>query len=219
MGQVIISILFLLPFQDIKVVVEGYITGLTMIVFIGPVFFTLVQSTLQYGVKAGFAVTLGIFISDAVIATLCLFGAVGFVENVRHQFWLALAGGLILFFIGFKYILKPTINTVSDFKPSVFSLSAFFAKGFLVNFVNPFVFMVWISITALAKIKFDNWNDSMYFLIAALAGILTTDSLKVVLAGRIQKLLHPVLLRKIFFVIGLILICFGIRFFYFAFMQ
>lgn len=219
MSQVTISAISLLPFPAVQVILEGYITGLAMIVFIGPVFFTLIQSTIQYGAKAGFAVTLGIFISDAVIAALCLFGAIEFFENARHQFWLALAGGSILFFIGFKYILKPTVNTVSDFKPSVFSLSAFFAKGFLVNFVNPFVFMVWISITALAKIKFDTWNDSMYFLGAALSGILTIDSLKVILAEKVQKFLSPVLLRKIFFVTGLILIGFGIRFLYFACMQ
>lgn len=219
MGQVCISTLFLLIFHVVETVIEGYITGLAMIVFIGPVFFTLIQSTLQYGAKTGLAVTLGIFISDAVIATLCLFGAMEFFENKQYQTWLALAGGLILFFIGFKYILRPTINTVPDFKLSVFSLSTFFAKGFLVNFVNPFVFMVWISITALAKIRFDTWNESMYFLGAALIGILTTDSLKVILAERLQKFLHPVVLRKIFFVTGLILLCFGIRFLYFAFMQ
>ena len=219
MDQVIIWVLFLLPFQGVNAILEGYITGLAMIVFIGPVFFTLIQTTIQYGAKAGFAVTLGIFISDVIIAALCLFGAVEFFENARHQFWLALAGGAILFFIGFKYILRPTVNNVSDFKPSVFSLSSFFAKGFLINFVNPFVFMVWISITALAKIRFDSWNEIMPFLGAALLGILTTDSLKVILAERVQKFLNPVVLRKIFFVTGLILICFGIRFFYFAFMQ
>lgn len=217
MDQEIIS-LFLMSFQGVKAILEGYITGLAMVVFIGPVFFTLIQSTIQHGAKAGFAVTLGIFLSDVLIAALCLFGAIEFFENARHQFWLALAGGLILFFIGFKYILKPIINTVSDFKSSVFSLSAFFAKGFLVNFVNPFVFMVWISITAFAKIRCDNWNDLMYFLGAALLGILATDSLKVILAERVQKFLNPAMLRKIFFVTGLILICFGFRFFYFAFM-
>lgn len=218
MGQVIIS-LFLLTFQSVRGILEGYAIGLAMSIFIGPVLFTLIQSTIRYGVKAGFAVAFGIFISDVVIVALCLFGTLEFFENAQYQSWLALAGSAILFFIGFKYILKPTVNTISDFKPSVFSLYAFFVKGFLVNFINPFVFMVWISTITFAKIKFGSGNSILYFLIAVLLGILTTDSFKVILSGRIQRFLTPAVLRKISFIIGVILICFGIRFVYFAFIQ
>lgn len=198
---------------------EGYIVGLAMIIFIGPVFFTLIQTTLQYGAKAGFAVALGIFISDVVIVMLCFFGATRFFESTQHKSWLAVIGSLLLFYIGLRYTLKPNITTDVDFKPSVFRLSSFFAKGFLVNFVNPFVFIVWITTIAYSETQFENTSNSIFFLMAALLGILTTDSLKVILAGSILKFLKPVVLRKVFFVTGLILFCFGIRLLYFAFIQ
>jgi threonine/homoserine/homoserine lactone efflux protein len=52
---------------------HGYIYGLTFLIILGPVFFTLLNSTLQYGFRSGFSVALGIFSSDLVCVGL-LFG-------------------------------------------------------------------------------------------------------------------------------------------------
>lgn len=61
-------------------ILEGYLIGLWMIVFIGPVFFTLIQSTLHYGVRLGLSVAfgihgtiVGIFFTLPILATNALF--------------------------------------------------------------------------------------------------------------------------------------------------
>ncbi|MBI1287629.1 MAG: lysine transporter LysE [Flavobacteriales bacterium] len=196
---------------------EGYLVGLGMVVFIGPVFFTLLKSALNYGFWAGMMVALGIFISDVVCVGLCSFGAIPFFKNTENQFYLALGGSVILLGLGLKYLLKPNVNVDSEVKLHAGHYSAYFAKGFLVNFVNPFVFLVWTGVIGLAQSRFGTGQELWFFLSAALLGIFTTDSLKVVFAHRIKTLIRPDILRRAYQIIGLVLIGFGIRFLWFAF--
>ncbi|MCF8277544.1 MAG: LysE family transporter [Flavobacteriales bacterium] len=196
--------------------VEGFLLGLGMIIFIGPVFFTLLKSALNYGFWAGMMVALGIFISDVVCVILCSFGAIPFFQNPENQFWLALGGSLILFMLGLKYILKPNINADADLKLKAGHYTAYFAKGFLVNFVNPFVFLVWIGVIGLAQGKYGAGQELWLFLGAALLGILLTDSGKVIFAHRIKKFVQPNFLVRAYQVIGVVMLGFGFRFLWFA---
>ena len=196
---------------------EGFGVGLAMVVFIGPVFFTLLKSALNYGFWAGMMVALGIFISDVVCVALCSFGAIPFFKNTENQFYLAVGGSIILFGLGLKYLLKPNVNVDEQVKLHAGHYTAYFTKGFLVNFVNPFVFLVWISVIGLGQGKYGAGEDLWIFLGASLLGILTTDSLKVIFADKIKPLIQPKFLLRAYQVIGIVLIGFGVRLVWFAF--
>lgn len=196
---------------------EGFGVGLAMVIFIGPVFFTLLKSALNYGFWAGMMVALGIFISDVVCVALCSFGAIPFFKNEENQFYLAVGGSVILFGLGLKYLLKPNVNVDAELKLHAGHYTAYFTKGFLVNFVNPFVFLVWISVIGLAQGKYGSGQDLWLFLGASLLGILTTDTLKVVFADKIKKLIQPKFLIRAYQVIGVVLLGFGVRLLWFAF--
>lgn len=195
---------------------EGFLVGLGMIIFIGPVFFTLLKSALNYGVVAGMMVALGIFTSDVVCIGLCSFGAIPFFKNPENQFWLAIGGSAILFALGIKYLVRPNVNTDTDVQLKAGHYTTYFAKGFLVNFVNPFVFIVWISIIGLGQAKHGSGEDLWIFLGAALLGIFITDTTKVVFASKIKKLIQPSFLKKAYQIIGVVLIAFGVRLIWFA---
>jgi threonine/homoserine/homoserine lactone efflux protein len=196
---------------------EGFLIGLGMVIFIGPVFFTLLKSAIAYGFWAGMMVAFGILISDVVCVGLCAFGAIPFFKNPLNQYWLAIAGSVILFGIGFKYLLKPDVDVDKELKLKAGHYTAYFAKGFLVNFVNPFVFLVWISVIGLAQMKFGEGMDLWIFLGAALLAVLITDSTKVVFANRIKSLIQPEFLIRAYQVIGVLMLGFGFRLVWFAF--
>lgn len=196
---------------------EGYGIGLGMIIFIGPVFFTLLKSTLQNGFWPGMMVAWGIFISDVVCVLLCSFGAIPFFKNPDNQFWLAILGSLVLFGLGLKYILKPSLNLAKTISFKARHFTTYFTKGFLVNFVNPFVFLVWIGVIGYGRGKYGYSTDLASFLGASLLGILTTDSLKVVFANKIKVLVQPQNLVWAYRIIGALLIGFGIRMLWFVF--
>jgi threonine/homoserine/homoserine lactone efflux protein len=198
---------------------EGFLIGLGMIIFIGPVFFTLLKSALSYGLWAGMMVAFGIFMSDIVVVGLCSFGAIPFFKNVENQFWLAIGGSVILSTLGLKYILRPNVSVDTDLQLKAGHYTAYFAKGFLVNFVNPFVFLVWIGIIGFAQGKYGAGQELWIFLASALFGIFVTDSTKVVFADRIKKFVQPNFLKKAYQVIGVVMIGFGARLLWFAFFQ
>jgi threonine/homoserine/homoserine lactone efflux protein len=193
---------------------EGFMIGLGTIIFIGPVLFTLIQITLQRGSTAGLNVAFGIITSDILIVVLCYVGLVDYFQNALVQFWMAVIGSIILFSLGLKYMLKPYSPAIDSSTSTTRKKSNAFAKGFLVNFVNPFVFLVWISFLSLSKKKYASENNVEIFLFAVLTGIFTTDVIKVFLANKINSILKPAFLQKAFFIIGLILIGFGFRLVY-----
>ena len=190
----------------------GYIWGIAFIIFIGPVFFTLLKSSLENGFIAGLMVALGIFTSDLLCVVLLYgFGASHFFENAQHQSLMALAGSAILIGLGIKYALNPSIESKPAPRNNTLSILNHFIKGFLVNFVNPFVFVVWIGVIAFATTKYQLPPDRMYFLAGVLLMILTLDTLKALFAHRIKGFFKPDLLRWVYRAIGVGLIGFGIR--------
>ncbi|MBW2528031.1 MAG: LysE family translocator [Deltaproteobacteria bacterium] len=195
---------------------EGYLTGLALIVLIGPVLFVLVQSTLERGRGHGFAVALGIFVSDVIAVSICGLGAAAFLDDPRSKPLLALGGAIVVLALGLRYVLAPAVTMKPDESPTAASWAGFFARGFLVNFVNPFVFMVWLGIIGAAGARHGYDGDLIWFMGGAVLGVLTLDSLKVLLAHRLRPLLRPKALRIVFRVSGLLLVGFGVRLLAFA---
>ena len=193
---------------------EGYLVGLAMIIFIGPVFFTLLKSTLHYGTRFGFALAIGILASDLMIVFLCSTFSTNFLLNSQLKLFSYLLGSIVLLSIGIKYILKPSLVSEVHTNRLKKNLLSAFCKGFLVNTINPFVFIVWMGTIAYAESKYVEKINVQLFIGSALLGILTTDVFKVILSGKLKKYLSPQFLKKIFLFIGIILISFGIRLLY-----
>jgi len=160
-------------------------------------------------------VVLGIFMSDVVCVVLCSFGAIPFFKNPENLVLSGGRGGVILFGLGLKYILKPNVVVDDNIELKAGHYTAYFAKGFLVNFVNPFVFVTWISIIGLAQTRFGSGQELWIFLGAALLAILITDSMKVLFAHRIKKLIQPKFLLRAYQIIGVVMIGFGCRLLWF----
>lgn len=198
---------------------KGYLLGLGFVIFLGPVFFYLLKCTLDAGFKSGLAVALGIVFADFTCIVICSLGAIAFFENSKNQFWIGIIGAFILLFLGLKFIFKPNILAPSKekIKLSKTNYFSFFSQGFLINFINPFVFIVWISIIGLAKVEYGTTNDLFMFLGAVLLGIFSTDMLKVLLAHRIKKFLSPSHLINVYRVFGIILLVFSIWAFIYSF--
>lgn len=191
---------------------QGYLYGLALIIFIGPVFFTLLQSTLERGLRSGLAVALGIFASDILCVLLLFgFGVSDFFTNPDNKLLIGVGGAVILIGLGLRYALKPVLKDPEKIKFKTSDYLNFFVKGFLVNFINPFVFVVWMGLIALAGNHTTTATGQMIFLAGTLLGILTTDSFKAIFASKIKNILQPRYVETTYRVIGLALIFLGVR--------
>jgi threonine/homoserine/homoserine lactone efflux protein len=192
-------------------ILTGIFLGLTTLLFIGPVFFYLLKSSIESGFKAGLAVAIGIIVGDVICVLLAIYGFGSFLESPENQKWFAGIGGVILLLFGLKYFFKPSIGETKSKINSTKSLVVYGVNGFLINFVNPFVFAVWFGFYTLNISKFDQENTVVFSLIITLSVIFVTDVLKAYFAQKLAPLLNKKRLLVLFKVFGVIMIAFSIR--------
>ena len=188
----------------------GFLLGLGTLLFIGPVFFYLLKSTLESGFKAGVAVALGIILGDMLCLGIALYGTTEFIAKPTFVFWASMIGGSLLLVMGLKYVLKPNLNTTVKGRLQKSSLLVYGINGFLINFVNPFVFAVWFGFVSYTEALYDR-GTALLSLMVTLAVIFSTDVLKALFAERISHLIEPQKLKNVFRVFGVLMICFSIR--------
>ena len=84
-------------------------------------------------------------------------------------------------------------------------------KGFLLNILNPFVFLLWFGWVGFVSSK-ENFTSAhvWVFFITTLLVVLGTDLLKVMGAHKIKKLLSPKLMIWVNRILGLILVILGV---------
>jgi len=169
---------------------------------LGPVFFTLLRNSLQKGVKDGLITALGIVVSDIAVAGICYYFAGSFLGQYVELPIVKFIAAAILISFGVSFIRKP-INEISG-NPIQATRGRFtsFAQGFIVNFANPAVFLLWIAFITLAKSTYSSPADISIYLIGILLGVFITDAGKALGAARLAPYLKSSWLKKIFKVLG-----------------
>jgi threonine/homoserine/homoserine lactone efflux protein len=196
---------------------EGIKIGLILSFMIGPIFFALVQTSVDEGFRAGLMVAVGIWVSDTSYVLGVYFGVSLLANIVNTQTFtlvLGVAGSILLTIFGLVTLLTIPkgllTNTLPEYKRSSSYLSLFI-KGFLINTINPFTVFFWSSLMGTVVIK-DGFHGTQSFIFFAgvLGTIVVTDLLKVLLAKRIRYSLRPVHLLWLRRISGAALIAFGV---------
>lgn len=194
-------------------IIEGILFGLTLTLLLGPIFIVLIQSSLENGSKAGLLAASGIWTSDIIIVALAL----GFIKNISpfvqsggFVFWVGITGGIILIGVGMATFLKKASINFEKKPIGRKGIFNYWLTGFMVNTVNPFTFIFWLStITAFVARRQLNGLESGLFVGSIIATIMVTDSMKVLLAKIIRNYITEERLSLINKIAGTALIIFG----------
>ncbi len=190
--------------------IKGLFLGFGTAFLLGPVFFTLIKNAVQYGRNAGIWTAVGIIISDIIVISICFLSTASLIESIKTEPLVKIVGALILLALGLKFIFKPLLFEASVSKNSKRDFIGYFTQGFLVNGVNPFVFVVWIGFIAIGKNQFQG-SELFVFLTSILIGIFSIDLAKSFLADKIKPYLKPKRLLLSYKIIGFIMIGFCFR--------
>ncbi len=198
---------------------NGMLFGLLLTIFIGPVFFALIQTSIEKGFYAGIFMAMGIALSDAFYVSITYFGISQLFQADSVNFWLGLAGGFIMVGFGASSLLKP-VQAPKVQKVHIggkMGLLRQTVKGFLLNGINPSVFLFWIGIATMATVNYNySGSDASVFFAAIISTVFLTDVLKSFVANKLKKLLTFKFLRLMNIVVGCGLMIFGLRLLYFA---
>jgi len=202
-----------------EIIVKGVAFGSVLAMAIGPVFFSLVQTSLQRGFISGIFMAIGISISDLAYVIFSYIGISQFANDDQFKFNVALLGGIILIIFGFysffkKFSGKELVHPNNNRNGVVRAI----VKGFLINGINPFVFIFWLGAMSLATVEygFSGYEVRTFFLVV-LVTVFTSDIIKSYLANRLRDFVKPHIMKTINSIVGVLLMGFGARLIYFAY--
>lgn len=200
---------------------------LSLVVNMGPAFITLVQTSLHRGFKSAAWFATGVILNDAMVITICILASVQIVMKSSKEAALACIGaGIILFLFGLftfrkkvkdrkereEYIEKRTNEVLKkqEDKPAWF---VFLAKGFVLNILNPFVWIFWFSAVAMVAGNMGGNKVSTFVFFAVILGTtLILELLKAWGAAKLSKCLDAERTTLINKIAGILLMLCGAYF-------
>ncbi len=189
--------------------------GVILAFMVGPVFFTLIETSITKGFKAGLFFDLGAITADIIFILIALYGTSKILEKVRDDPGLLIFGGVILIAYGvISYIrtAKSFIKIVREHYAVKVKkdLGGLFLKGFLLNFVNFGVLAGWIGTIIMANALTSSDNGVLVFLATVLVTFFLTDLLKISLAKKLKSRLTPRFVFKTKKWISILIVGFGV---------
>ena len=207
-------------------ILKGVLLGFILSISIGPVIFAIIKQSLTNGKRSGYAFVAGVSSSDFVLLFICNFFTSLFNLVLNHKSTIALAGAGFLLLMGlytlfFKKLKLENMGTDGvNKKVSIKDLISSYFSGFLMNTLNPSVFLFWFAWTAAINTSADDTlNPIQYKLIVfgtCLGFVLVSDLVKVFLAGKLRPRLTEKSLLLINRVSGMIILIFSAALLYSA---
>jgi threonine/homoserine/homoserine lactone efflux protein len=191
------------------IIVKGILTGLLLSVYLGPTFFTVMETLLRRGAREAIVLNSGVWLSDISCIIVAYFGAARLMEPIRDNLiFKMVAGGAFLFF-GLTYLLRKPDETVKPL--GSVGILILLVKGFLINSLNPGVLIFWFGamIVAVSGLELHG-IQILYYFTSTIFTLITFDLLKILFSHKLRKVVTESVMTKLFRITGIILIGLGI---------
>jgi len=195
--------------------IKGILLGITVAFLIGPVFFTIIQTSIYRGFRSGIFLSLGVLLSDLSLIVLSYIGVLGLLGKESNQLLIGIIGGILLIIFGMITLTRKPSLKEKDTK-GLFNINSpgpltYILKGYFMNIMNPFLLIFWISVMSVFSANKDIEKiNILIFFIGTLSTTFATDVIKCYIAKKIKKFITEVTLLWINRCVGIILIGFGL---------
>ena len=176
---------------------------LSLIVNMGPAFITLVQTSLHRGFKSAAWFITGVILNDAMIISLYILTSVQVVMRSELEMTLfSIGAGIILVLFGIftfrrkveekESLIEKRTNEILEKKEDKPSWLLMLGKGFVINLLNPFVWIFWFSAVAVvAGSMGGNKVSTIVFFALILGTTLMCELLKAWGAAKLKVFFNP----------------------------
>jgi threonine/homoserine/homoserine lactone efflux protein len=189
---------------------EGAFLGLTLSFMIGPLFFAIVQASIERGFYAGLAVGAGIWLSDLLYVVLLKSSMQTFHTLTQLPYYTlcaGLGGSVLLTAFGAVTLWKHRRPQALQQRFTAQNLSGYALRGFAINTVNPFTVFFWLG-TAATMATYT--QERMWAFFTGMFGVLiVTDVFKARMAHWLRDHLSPHVVSLVQRCIGVLLIVAG----------
>lgn len=170
--------------------------GFLLAFAVGPVFFTLIETSITKGFKAGLFFDLGAIFADIIFILFAYFSTSKILDKVKDDPGLLIFGGAILIAYGIISYIRTAKSFIKIAREHYAvkvkkNLGGLFLKGFLLNFVNFGVLAGWIGTIIMANALTTSENGVVLFLTTVFITFFLTDLLKITLAKKLKNKMTP----------------------------
>jgi hypothetical protein len=206
-------------------ILKGLLLGLILSISVGPVIFAILKQSLTNGHKAGYIFVAGVSASDISLLFVCNFFTTFFTLVLSHKTFIAMVGAGFLFLTGIYTLVfkKIKIESIGESKIKIMrnrDLLGVFFSGYLMNILNPSIFLFWFAWTAAIDTSASESNSPILYKLlvfgCCLLFVLVADLLKVALAGTLRPKLTVKTLVLINRFSGIIILLFSAALFFSA---
>ena len=207
-------------------IIKGLLLGLILSISLGPVIFAILKQSITNGRRAGYIFVAGVSTSDIALLLIANIFTSIFLLVLDHKAFIAMAGAGFLLLLGLYTLFFKKIKIEYDEKgeEKVFRKRDYlgiYISGFLMNTLNPSVFIFWFAWTAAIGASAAETNNAVQykFLVFAtcLVFLLLSDLIKVALASRLRPSLTEKNLIWINRISAIIILVFSAALFWGAF--
>lgn len=198
--------------------IEGFGLGLILAVLVGPIFFTILQVSIEHSWRHGLVLASGQWLGDIIYIGLVLWSA-QYVQELlddeesRNAFMqiVGLGGGILLILFGLFMAWPRETKSKGSKGLQINSGNMFwlFFQGFSINTFNPFPLFFWSSIMGSALTKSYGLQEQFLLFVGIMTVVVLSDGLKVYLSKTISTYIQDKHLRFVRLLAGSALVIFG----------
>lgn len=194
-----------------KIFKNGLMTGMVLQLAVGPVFFFIVNLTLQRTIVDGFAGIVGVTLADYIYIILAIVGIGKLLEHEKIKKIFGIISSIVLMVFGLvmiKGIVASNISTNSIIHST--NILSSFITVFLLTISSPLTIVMWTSLFAAKTIEY-NYTKKELLIFGFSTGLATFIfmSCAVILFTLIKGSVPILLIQLLNLIVGCLLIGYG----------
>lgn len=181
------------------------------LVFIGPIFFLLIETSFSRGAKHALALDVGVVLADILCIVAAYYASGDIVHLIDRYPGFYRITALIVFVYGvFMFVTKTKMHIRGEEKIISQNYFKTFVNGFLFNILNIGVILFWLVTVISVRNQYPDTENFFIYISVVIFTYLGIDLLKIFLAKQFHNKLNQNLANKIRKVVGVILIIFSV---------
>lgn len=203
-----------------EAILQGIGAGILFSFLTGPVFFSMIKTSIETGFKAGFSLAIGVVMSDIIFISATIFSSQFVDYNSEYNQYIGIIGGLFLLGVGSYYLIKKVKVNYEIAESVKIRRSGYIIKGFLMCLLSPTTLMFWIMVGGIVSVQLHyEMAEKVAFFIVAMATQLSVDSIKTYYAAKLRYKIKERTIQNLNRIAGAVIVIFAIRLFIEVFLK
>ncbi|MES2455565.1 MAG: LysE family transporter [Bacteroidota bacterium] len=197
-----------------EAILQGIGAGILFSFLTGPVFFSMIKTSIEKGFKAGFSLAVGVVFSDIIFISLTIFSSQFVDYKAEYNQYIGIIGGFFLLGIGTYYLFNKVKVSYDIAETVKIKKRGYVLKGFLMCLLSPSTLMFWVMVGGIISVQLHyDMAEKILFFLVAMTTQLSVDCFKTYYAAKLRYRIKEKSIQNLNRIAGGVILIFAIRIF------